>query len=128
MALGIYAGTTIANMSALPSPISLRSSSELIWSENTGRAQSGENKAKMIGDVVAEKETYEIQWGVISTAEMQQIKNKLPAGFFYFGFGTSLAAAKNAAIKAYRSTIQREAIEAGSEYYYKNVSVSIIEQ
>ena len=128
MALGIYAGTTVANMAILPSPIEVNPTFEMIWSENTGRAQSGSNKAKMIGDVVAEKKTYNIKWGVITDAEMTSIKNKLPKGFFYFGVGTSLANAKNGATRYYRSEITGNYLPIGNNIFWKDVTVSVIEQ
>ena len=89
MALGIYAGATVNAMAVLPSPVSVKEAYELIWSENTGRAQSGANQAKMIGDVIAQKKTYSIQWGVISAADLSTITSKLTGGFFKFGMGTS---------------------------------------
>ena len=128
MALGIYAGTSVANMSILPSPVSVNPTFEMIWSENTGRAQSGSNKAKMIGDVVAEKRTYNVKWGVITDAELTQIKTKLPTGFFYFGVGTSLANAKNVATKYYRSEITGDYLPIGNNIFWKDVTVSVIEQ
>lgn len=128
MALGIYAGTSINGMSALPSPTDLQPTAELIWSENTGRAQSGANKAKMIGDVVAQKKTYAIKWGVLTQAQMTTIESKLPAGFFYFGVGATLAQAKSNARKYYRSEISSTIFIAGGDYYYKDVAVSVIEQ
>ena len=128
MALGIYAGTSVANMSILPSPVSVNPTFEQIWSENTGRAQSGANQAKMIGDTVAEKTTYAIKWGVITNAEMSSIKTKLPRGFFYFGVGTTLTEAKNSAKKFYRSEIAGDYLPIGNVIYWKDVTVSVIEQ
>lgn len=128
MAIGIYAGATKETMSALPSPISIKPSKEIIWSEGTGRAQSGTNKAKMIGDVVAEKDTYNIQWGILTQAEYSSILSKLTAGFFYFGIGTSLTNAKANAIKVYRSNVTSEYLPVGNTLYYKDVTVDVVEQ
>ncbi len=128
MALGIYAGATVANMAILPSPTDLQPSFEIIWSEDTGRAQSGTNKAKMIGSVVDEKKTYTIKWGVITDSEMSTIKSKLTTGFFYFGVGTSLTQAQNSAIKVYRSEITGDYLPVGNTIYWKNAQVSVIEQ
>ena len=125
--LGIYAGASVAGMAILPSPVSLKTSLEQIWSEDTGRAQSGTNQAKMIGDSIAEKLTYEIQWGVLNGTDFATITSKLTRGFFYFGIGTSLAAAKSAAAKFYRGAITYETVQADA-VYYKNVSVSVIQQ
>ena len=128
MALGIYAGATVNAMTALPSPVSVKPSNEIIWSQNTGRAQSGSNQAKMIGDVVAEKITYAIEWGIITSAEFTVIKTNLTTGFFKFGMATSLASAKTNAISAYRSQINYEMLPIGNTIYYKNVTVDVIEQ
>lgn len=128
MALGIYAGTTVNGMTALPSPVEVKQTNELIWSENTGRAQSGTNQAKMIGDVVAEKVTFAIKWGIITSAQMTTIKTNLPKGFFYFGMGTDLTSAKANAMKVYRSQIEYEVLPVGSTIYYKDANVSVIEQ
>ena len=128
MALDIYAGNSASSMTKLPSPVSVTPSNEIIWSENTGRAQSGSNKAKMIGDVVDEKETYVIHWGILTETEMALIKQKLKAGFFYFGMGTSSSAAQSSAKKFYRSNITSEILNVGSAVYYKDAEVSVIEQ
>lgn len=128
MALGIYAGASVASMAVLPSPTDLQPSFEIIWSENTGRAQSGENKAKMIGSVVAEKKTYTVKWGILTDSEMNTIKSKLTSGFFYFGVGTTLQSAKDSASKYYRSEIQGDYLPIGNTIYWKNAQVSVIEQ
>ena len=128
MAVGIYAGTSVANMALLASPVAVKQSKELIWSENTGRAQSGSNKAKMIGDVVAEKETYNIKWGIITNAELTTIASHLPKGFFYFAMATSLTSAQNNAIKCYRSQIDYEVLPIGNTIYIKDATVDVIEQ
>jgi hypothetical protein len=128
MAIGVYAGSTASGVTALPSPVSIKPSHEIIWSENTGRAQSGTNRAKMIGDVVAEKKTYAIQWGILTEAQFGQITAKLTAGFFYFAVATTLAAARSAAVPFYRGEIQYEILPVGSQTYYNNVSISVIQQ
>lgn len=123
--LKLYAGSTVASMSELPSPIDLKCTHEQIWSENTGRAQSGTNKAKMIGDVVAQKTTYQIKWGIINGTQLQQIKDGLTKGFFYFAVGTSQP---SSASKYYRGEISFDWVQAGNQVMYKDVSVSVIEQ
>ena len=128
MALGIYAGTTANGVTLLPSPSEVTPTREIIWSENTGRAQSGSDQAKMIGDVVAEKDTYAIKWGVITSTDLNSITSKLKAGFFYFALAPDLATAKSQAKKFYRSEIVYDVLAIGSEVFYKNVTVSVIEQ
>ena len=128
MALGIYAGNAADSLTLLPSPVSIKPSHEIIWSENTGRAQSGANKAKMIGDVIAEKQTYTIQWGLLTQSEYNTVKNKLKAGFFYFAVAASASQAEENAAKYYRGNLTAEAVQAGNSIYYKDATVSVIEQ
>lgn len=128
MAVGIYAGTSASNLTLLPSPVSVKTSLEIIWDENTGRAQSGENKAKMIGSVVATKHTFEIQWGILTQAEYNTITSKLTAGFFYFAMATTSAGAESIATKYYRSEIKYDVLPVGNATYYKDMTVSVIEQ
>lgn len=120
----VYAGTT-TSLTQLPSPVSIMPTRETIWSEDTGRAQSGSNKAEMIGTAIAEKMTYAIKWGILTLAEFNTIVNNMPKGFFYFHVGTSAASNPS---KYYRSEIAYEIISAGGVNYYKDVSVSVIEK
>ena len=128
MALGIYAGTSAANVVELPSPESLKVTHELIWDQDTGRAQSGVNKAKMIGSVVDEKRTYAIQWGILTDAELTTIKGKLTKNFFYFAVATTLNNAKSAAVPFYRGEISGTYLPIGDTIYHKDVTVTVIEQ
>ena len=59
----------------LPAPVSIKVDDEIIWSSSTGRALDG----TMLGDVVAEKKTLSINWGILKEYEMALIKNKLIA-------------------------------------------------
>ena len=59
----------------LPAPVSIKVDDEIIWSSSTGRALDG----TMLGDVVAEKKTLSINWGILKEDEMALIKNKLIA-------------------------------------------------
>ena len=43
------------SMTELPSPVSIQTTNEIIWSADTGRAQEGENIAKMLGRAIADK-------------------------------------------------------------------------
>ena len=124
----IFAGSSASGMVELPSPVELKRTNEMIWSENTGRAQSGSNKAKMIGDVVATKRTYEIKWGVLNSTQLNNITSHLTKGFFYFGAATSASIAEDNASKYYRSEISFDYLQAGKQVLYKDVSVSVIEQ
>ena len=118
----IYAGAS-TSMTQLPSPVSIQIKREQIWSEDTGRAQSGANQAEMIGTSVAEKLTYDIKWGVLTGSQLSVITTNMPRGFFYFGVNTSTGTTK-----FYRSEITYDIVQAGTETYYKDVSVSVIQK
>lgn len=120
-------GNKFVSGDELPSPTDLKRSDEQIWSENTGRAQSGANKAKMIGDSITGKKTVTVTWGIITSSEMSDIRSKLKRGFFVFGYGMNINNASENAFTAYRGEIGGQIISAGT-VYYKNPSVSIIEQ
>lgn len=122
--VNVYAGTT-TSLTKLPSPVSVMPTRETIWSEDTGRAQSGSNKAEMIGTAIAEKMTYAIKWGILTLTEFNTIVNNMPKGFFYFHVGSSSTSSPN---KYYRSEIAYEIITAGGVNYYKDVSVSAIQK
>lgn len=106
----------------LPSPDAITTSDEIIWSANTGRSSSG----KMIGDVVAEKQTFQIHWGVLTKAQRDSIRTRLQPGFHPF---TITEDGESTTIDAYRSTITCDAVGTfGGVTYYKNMQVSIIQQ
>ena len=129
--IDIYAGET-TTMTKLPSPVAVTPSRELIWSANTGRGQESSDKAKMVGDVVGEKITYAIKWGIISTSDLNKIVNNMKPPFFYFGIGTSANDAKNSAKMFYRSEITYDIIVTRQNnadvMMCKDVQVSVIEQ
>ena len=116
----LYAGTATP-LTELPSPVSVQITHEQIWSEDTGRAQSGANQAEMIGTSVAEKFTYNIKWGVLNATDLNTIVTKMPRGFFYFGESAT------STTKYYRSEITYDRVQA-EDVYYKDVSVSVIQK
>lgn len=124
----IYAGPSTSSLVELPSPVELKQSNEQIWSENTGRAQSGTNKAKMIGDSIAQKKTYQIKWGILTSTQLNTIQSYLTRGFFYFAAATSSSSAQSNAVKYYRSEISYDIVQGGPNVYYKDAAVSVIEQ
>ena len=117
MSIIIKGGST-----ALPSPVSIQTSDEIIWSANTGRSASG----LMLGDVIAEKQTFAIEWGVLTKAEKDLIKTTLEAGFHPFSItidGTTDT------ITSYRGTLVSNILGTfGGVTYYKDVSVTVIQQ
>ena len=111
-----------ANNVTLPSPVEIKVGNEIIWSANTGRSSTG----LMIGDVVAEKMTIEISWGVLSKSEYNTIKNNLQSGFHPFKLSID---GTDTTIQAYRGTLTGELLGTmGGVTYYKSAAVSIIQQ
>lgn len=123
----LYAGTqTSGTTNLLPSPVELSTTEEIIWSANTGRSIDPSNGAIMMGDVVAQKKTFNIEWGVLTQTEYNSIVTLLKAGFKPF---TVVLGNSNTTISSYRGTITASLLGAFSgEVYYKNVSVSIIQR
>lgn len=103
---------------ALASPVSISNSDEIIWSSGTGRSANGQ----MSGDVIANKKTIQISWGILTQDEYNAIRN-IPSGFFN-------AVVLGQSIRAYRSTISGSCLGTFSDgvTYYNDVSTSFIEQ
>lgn len=108
----------IVNGVALASPVSISNSDEIIWSSGTGRSANGQ----MSGDVIANKKTIQISWGILTQDEYNAIRN-IPSGFFN-------AVVQGQSIRAYRSTISGSCLGTFSDgvTYYNDVSTSFIEQ
>ncbi|WP_048783197.1 hypothetical protein [Streptococcus sp. 263_SSPC] len=108
----------IVNGVALASPVSISNSDEIIWSSGTGRSANGQ----MSGDVIANKKTIQISWGILTQDEYNAIRN-IPSGFFN-------AVVLGQSIRAYRSTISGSCLGTFSDgiTYYNDVSTSFIEQ
>jgi hypothetical protein len=127
----IYAGNTANTVAILPSPTNIVRTDEIIWASGTGRNASG----KMVGDLKARKRTYEVQWGVLTSDEMNTLRSSLrhttakvkKSGYFYFAVASNLEDAKATAVNVYRSEIKADMFTSGSDTYYKDVSVSLIQ-
>lgn len=118
--LAVREGTKIIE---LPSPVEISTGDEIIWSSNTGRTSTG----KMIGDVIAEKETLQITWGIITAAEKNKIKKYLKTGFYPLLININ---GTEQEINVYRGTLTSEAMGKLDDgiYYFRSVSVDIVEQ
>lgn len=121
--MAILSTTINGSVVNLPAPVSIQVGDEIIWSSNTGRSSSG----RMLGDVIAQKLTLSIVWGVLKSSELNVIKTALRAGFYPLTFnidGTSNT------IDAYRGTLAYEAMGqmTDSLYYFKNTTVDIVQQ
>lgn len=124
-----YAGNsaTLTNSDRLPSPSDVKTSFEEIWDSEAGRNDNG----TMIATYKASKTTHDITWGLLTSDEMQTVRDKLSTGFFYFGVGGksgSTYSPPSSASLFYRSEISRETLVVGQTRYYKNVSVQVIEK
>lgn len=110
-----------ANGAVLPSPVRIRADDELIWSENTGRDSSGD----MVGTIIAQKKAIEVEWGILTAAQMKQITDNVSGkGFF------SLEMTEVGTITCYRSTVSKEMLGyiGDGTFYYRSASVSFIQK
>lgn len=81
----------------------------------------------MVGDVIAEKCTVSIKWGILTETEMKLIREKLISGFFPFTFRDD---GIDITIESYRGTLSKEHLGYIGDgiYYYKSASVEIIQR
>lgn len=115
----------------LPSPTKISTSREQLWSSNTGRSVK---TGTMLGAVIAEKRTLDVEWTNITAKQYSDILDALPAGFFgpvkYQAIGddgkiTTITELE----KAYRGTISNEDMGyVGKTRYYRSVKTTIIEK
>ena len=130
MALTLWAGTTSSSPSnwgssnILPSAVSMTMSQEPIWNADAGRNAKGD----MIATFIAQKFTYQLKWGLITYSELQEIRRLLPNGFFRFGYSSGSSTRPTSAGVFYRSEMTYELIQAGDTFYYKDLSVSVIQK
>lgn len=107
----------------LPAPVSIKVGDEIIWDSKTGRTLDG----TMVGDVVAEKKTVSIQWGLLPAEDMKLIADNIVAGFLpvtFYDLGEELT------ISIYRSTLERDAIGWLSDgvFWYRSANVELVQQ
>lgn len=107
----------------LPAPVSISIDDEIIWSASTGRTTNG----TMMGDVVAQKKTLQISWGILNETEYLLIKNNLVAGFFPITFHDD---GDDLTITTYRGTLSKEQIGTLSDgvFWYRSAKCNIIQQ
>ena len=113
-----------ANGTALPSGVTeFKRGDELLWSDGTGR---GAASGKMIGTVVASKQTYSVTWGMLTNSQYNALRNAIPKGFF-----TMAATSGNAtlaSITAYRGSISGTLVASLDADYWKDVKVDFVER
>lgn len=106
----------------LPSPIEISVDDELIWSADTGRDLSG----LFSGDVIAEKKTVSISWGILTATEIEIIKSNLVSGYFPLKF---LDSSGYLVIESYRGTLSKTMLGyIGGTLYYKSASCKIVQR
>lgn len=117
--------TITLNGTALPGEITaLKRGDELLWSEGTGR---GATNGLLTGSIVARKQTWHIEWGVITQAQYNSIRNLITGNFqtlVVVANGQTLAN-----IVVYRGNIDGEYMGThGGTAYWKGVTVDLIER
>lgn len=108
---------------ALPSPTSIQIDDEIIWSSDSGRDLS----ELFSGDVIAQKKTITIGWGVLPEKAVKLIQEKLCAGYFPVTFWDT---GQFLTIEAYRGTLSKVALGQIGDgiFYYKSVSCKIVQR
>lgn len=107
----------------LPAPVSMSVNDEIIWSSDTGRLMDG----MMAGEVVAEKKTVSIKWGVMPESDIVLIKSGIITGFFPITFRDD---GIDMTITTYRGTMSKEQIGRLGDgiFWYRSASVDLIER
>ncbi|MGN0480354.1 MAG: hypothetical protein ACI4EV_02150 [Lachnospiraceae bacterium] len=107
----------------LPAPVTLSVDDNIIWSSSTGRTLAG----LMVGDIVAEKKTLNITWGLMPEDSYLKIKNNMIAGFFPVKFHDD---GIDIVITTYRGTLSKDIIGRLDDglFWYRSISVQIIQQ
>lgn len=121
--MAILSSTQNGMVINLPGPTVIKAGDEIIWSANTGRISTG----KMVGDVIAEKQTLNVKWEYLTAKEKNVIKKALTSGFFPVTVNID---GSPYTITTYRGTLQSEALGQLDDgiYYFREVTCSIIEQ
>lgn len=110
------------NGTAMPAPIQISDTDEIIWSSDTGRNSSGD----MVGTVIASKRTFAITWGVLDYQQVALLRSKAVAGFFPLSITDDSG---TETITCYRSTLNKEWLGIGArKRYYKNVSATFVQK
>lgn len=107
----------------LPAPVQMSVEDQIIWTSETGRTLSG----NMVGDVLAEKKSIKIDWGMLPEEDVILIKQYLTTGFYPVTFhddGIDLT------IEVYRGALSKvhKGYIGDGHYWYSSVSVSLIER
>ena len=122
----MYTKLTI-NGTDLPSPTKLAVSKEQLWSSKTGRSVT---TGKMLGAVIGEKRTLDVEWAKVTSADFKKIMDALPQGFF----GSVIYQTSSESPIVTLSEVYHGAITytdrgyIGKLHWYENVKVTLIER
>lgn len=107
----------------LPAPVSIKVNDELIWTSDTSRLMDG----TMQGEVVAEKKTVSIKWGILPESDIVLIKSGIIIGFFPVTFRDD---GVDMTITTYRGTLSKEQIGRLGDgiFWYRSATVDLIER
>lgn len=107
----------------LPAPVSITVNDELIWTSDTGRLMDG----TMQGEVVAEKKTVSIKWGILPESDIVLIKSGIIMGFFPVTFRDD---GVDMTLTTYRGTLSKEQIGRLGDgiLWYRSAAVDLIER
>lgn len=112
------------NGTALPSGVTkFTRGDELLWSEGTGR---GASSGLLVGSIIAQKQTYSVEWGMLTHAEYTALRNAIPNGFF-----TLVATANGTTIcniTAYRGAITENFLGTLTTNYWRDVAVEFVQR
>ena len=122
----MYTKLTIENTD-LPSPTKLSVSKEQLWNSKTGRSVK---TGKMLGAVIGEKKTLDVEWAKVTSAQFNEIMNALPTGFFGpVKYQTSGSTVIENLEEVYHGPITyTDRGYIGNTRYYESVKVSLIER
>ena len=122
----MYTKLTIKNTD-LPSPTKISVTKEQLWNSKTGRSVK---TGKMLGAVVGEKRTLDVEWTMLTASEFDIVISALSQGFFGPVFWqTSNSNVIEMMAEAYHGPITYvEKGYVGSTRYYESVKTTLIER
>lgn len=122
----MYTKLTIKNTD-LPSPTNISVTKEQLWNSKTGRSVK---TGKMLGAVIGEKRTLDVEWTNITAKQYSDILDALPTGFFgEVKYQTSENSEIETLDEAYHGPITYvEGGYLGKTRYYKSVKTTLIER
>ena len=122
----MYTKLTINNKD-LPSPTKISVTKEQLWNSKTGRSVK---TGKMLGAVIGEKRTLDVEWTKLTAKEFAEVEAALPAGFFgEVIYQTDEDKPIETLDEAYHGPITYvERGYIGSTRYYESVKTTLIER